>query len=99
VNSEDYYYHLSELRTTERDTYKAAYEWLAEAMKLNVDNARDMELLRTSYNALDQANKDYIAGLEKQVKKETRRKKFWKTMALIEGGIVAVVFGTVFVIN
>jgi len=96
VNAEEFYYRLAELRGQDRDTYKAAYEFLAEAMKVDKENYRDMELLRTSYTALDQQQKDYIASLEKDVAKQTRRKKFWKTVALVEGGIVIFVTGIIY---
>lgn len=93
VNSEDYYYHLSDIRGKDRDAYKAAYEYLVKAINLGTDNYKDIKAIQKAYDALDREQKETIKDLLNTVNKEQRRKKFWKTVAIIEGGIVMAVAG------
>lgn len=95
-NSEEYYYQLSATRQLRIDTLRAAITTMLEAKGLVLGAEKDIDKVVVAYNALDDSQKAEIAKLTKEVGKLERRKNFWKTMAFVEGGLVAI--GTIWIL-
>ena len=86
-NSEDFYHNAYIIHQMRIDSLTKAVDILLGSKGLVLKTEAEISEVIKNYNALDEAQKNEINQLDKDVKKQRRRKNFWKVVSGFMTGV------------